>query len=97
MYSHEAANIFTDHVGVERGSVINHDAMKMIMAEAESEVARGAFYGQRNQAGKGVEVALERLIDWYDHGDEYNIEPIYYFVASHRVACVWAVLLKQNK
>ena len=96
MYSHEAANRFTDHIGVSRNSAINSDAEKMIRAEAEVEIKRGALKRQRNQWDKAVGIAFARLVDWYNHGLDYNTNPLHNFVASHRQACVWAVLLKKH-
>ena len=96
MYSHEAANKFTDEIGVKRDSVINNDAGKMIQHEAEAEIARGALKGQKNQYDKAVDIALDRLLDWFKNGAEYHIEPIHEFVASHRRACIWAVLLRKH-
>jgi len=94
MYSHEAANLFTDHIGAPRNSHFNSDAEKMICAEAESEIKRGALKGQKNQWSKAVEIALERMKQWYDTGLEYHFDTFYDFVASHRVSCAWCVFLK---
>ena len=96
MYSHEAANIFTDKIGIGRKTRINSDAAKMIDNEAEHEISTGALKGQRNQYGKAVKIALERMLEWYNSGLEYHFDSCHDFLASHRRACAWTVFLRKH-
>ena len=96
-YAQEGASIFCKKFGIRTDSVIHSDVAKMIDIEAQAEIDRGVFKGQRNQWRKALDVALERVCDWYESGMEYNIDPVHEFVASHRQACCYAVLLRQGK
>ena len=66
---------------------------KMIRIEAEAE--------QRDRKTKyqsAVEIAAGRIDEWLSSADEYavdvtSLEDLARFVASHRTACVWAVLM----
>ena len=85
-----------EHIGMDQSSYLRSDADKMIRYEAEAEIERGVFARQKNQYSKAVDVALERMIEWYDNGLEYHFDEIHNFVASHRISCSWAVLLKRH-
>ena len=95
MHSHEASCKFLDHIGIDKNSYLRGDAEKMIRYEAEAEIERGSFYKQKNQYSKAVDVALARMIAWYDEGLEYHFDEAHDFVASHRISCTWTVLLKR--
>jgi len=95
MYDHEAARIFCKTIGVSDSEKISHDAAKMIANEAQNEIDRGTFHHQKNQYSKAVDVALERMLEWYNEGLEYHFETVHEFIASHRLACSWAVLLRR--
>lgn len=96
MYSHEAANLFTDHIGIDRNSYLNHDAAKMIDDEAKEEIDRGDLKGQRNQYSKAVGIAVARMMEWYNNGLQYHFDSYHDFIASHRRACAWCVFLRRS-
>ena len=96
MYSHEAANLFTDHIGISRNSYLNSDAAKMIDHEAKTEIESGRLKGQRNQYDKAVGIALARMIEWYNSGLDYHFDSYHDFLASHRQACCWCVFLRKH-
>ena len=96
MHSHEASCKFMEHIGISKDSHLREQADKMIRYEAEAEIDRGVFYRQKNQFSKAVDVALERMIDWYDSGLEYHFDTYHDFISSHRISCAWCVFLKRH-
>ena len=94
MHSHEASIKFIDHIGADRNSYLLGDAEQMVRDEAEAEIDRGVFYREKNQFSKAVNVALDRMIEWYDTGLEYHFDSYHDFIASHRKACAWCVFLR---
>ncbi len=45
---------------------------------------------------RAVATAHERILQWIATADEYQVNDVASFVASHRRACVWAVLVGQR-
>jgi len=93
MYSHEASDIFCNKYGINKQSYINQDVRKMIEIEAEEEIKSGRLKGLHSQHSLAIEIALNRASEWFEMAKEYNCNPVYDFVASHRHACVYFVLL----
>ena len=82
--------------GVEQG-----DAIKMLDAETD-DMRNDPFYPNRKlRYQEALDMAYEHLREWLTTGTEYAIRldwaDIAEFAASHRRACVWAVLTCKAK
>lgn len=58
---------------------------------------------KKKQHSELVEIAVDRMVNWFNDGHEYHFmnesnpsKSIRQFVSSHRRACVWCVLLKRE-
>ena len=97
-YATEAAHVFCKNKRIDLDSMVEHENIRrMIDIEAQNEIDRGTFKGQRNQYSKALDIALERFTEWYDTGLKYRITTYHEFLASHRQPCVFAVLLKRSQ
>lgn len=75
----------------------SHDYDAMVQVEADEQMAvAGDLRTPKNQKAAEL-VAQERIQTWADGAQEYAISrggfTLASFVASHRRACVWAVLI----
>ena len=67
--------------------------------DTEVEYEAGALIG-RNPYARAVEITHRRMLGWLEHAEEYRVEltlsRLAHFVATHRTACVWAVLARKS-
>ncbi|NBW07838.1 MAG: hypothetical protein EBR82_07405 [Caulobacteraceae bacterium] len=69
------------------------DYVFMVEKEANHEMERRKIRRTMGNIKEARETAEKRIQAWADESEEYNIERLSTFVASHRPACVWAVLI----
>src|SRR5678816_3556104 len=74
------------------------DLRNMMDDEVRDEQARlkVAHPYNRTSYARAVSTAHDRILNWLATADEYQINDIASFVASHRRACVWSVLVGQR-
>jgi hypothetical protein len=86
---------------LEKEFAVDHtDALKMLDMETD-EQQEGPYHGGKIRYQQALDAAYESIRDWLLHGDQYAVnldwDSMVQFVASHRRACVWAVLLSKAK
>ncbi len=73
------------------------DVRNMMDDEIRAEEERlSKERGIRDKYQRAVTAAHERILQWIATADEFAIDDVASFVASHRRACVWAVLVGQR-
>ncbi len=73
------------------------DLRNMMDDEIRSEEDRlSKERGLRDKYQRAVTAAHSRILDWIGKADEYQIDDVASFIASHRRACCWAVLIGQR-
>ena len=77
--------------------------LKQHERDLESCIARESEFWQRESGGDfpdAVEKAHELMLEWIEHAHEFkvddNLGDVASFVASHRSACVWAILISKH-
>ncbi len=73
------------------------DVRNMMDDEVRSEEERlSKERGIRDKYQRAVNTAHERILQWIATADEYQVDDVASFIASHRRACAWAVLVGQR-
>ena len=80
------------------GIVDAFDYQRMVDSEVDSLFAKWKIEDQPRDEEKAIDLAAGYIQQWYDTGLEFQLDnvPISSFVADHRMACVWAVLLRRE-
>jgi uncharacterized protein with ACT and thioredoxin-like domain len=102
MNSYEAATAFCRNIGTSSTYIFN-EVTNIISEEAVNIIDAQSFKLQKGHYESAVEIALNRIKDWYNTAQDFDVdvkdlEELRQFVGTHCLACVWAVLLgKQRK
>jgi len=98
MYTYEKVRDFCQENGIEYPSMIADDITKMLDVEVNDQFKDGYYKGIRNKYEVAQIDALNRFSDWFRNYKEYSkmIKDLPSFVASHRRAAVYIILLAQK-
>lgn len=80
-------------IEIEIPSYLECDYDKMISCEIKEIDEKRCSYSDK------VSIASDRMINWFINANDYrinlsSIKTVREFVASHRIACVWSILLR---
>jgi len=69
----------------------------MLREEIEHENKRIKNNGGRKlRSDTLIDIAVKRMIEWFNHGNEYHFVSYRQFVETYRKTCCWCVFLRKE-
>lgn len=70
-----------------------YDYVSMVDKESDQELERRKMRRTARNIQDARDIAARRIMEWANSAGEFRLSPMSTFVASHRPACVWAVMI----
>lgn len=102
-YAYEFGNALADALGIPKKSCIREEITRALINEVNHELVfhHEDYYRQKNKFQKALQVSYDRALEWIQYYKDYNLDlkeitDLRHFVASHREACIYFLILAKE-